>query len=214
MKLRKFFSLATLVIAAASSFVAAAQGTVANAFKNAPASIIPLLSTDARLDMIDYFTSNMSTPSNNTQGGKSRIDALSPESMHVILTPASELQIVALPAGADSLIAIISTVNTPAPDSKISVYSADWRQNLTAKTFAEPDIRQWLTDEGKRHADEVEMQLPFMLVSYIYDPATATLTMTNNSESFLAREVYETISAYLRPTLAYRWNGKKFEPVR
>ncbi|MDE6039737.1 MAG: DUF3256 family protein, partial [Paramuribaculum sp.] len=42
----------------------------------------------------------------------------------------------------------------------------------------------------------------------------ATLTMTNNSESFLAREVYETISAYLRPTLVYRWNGKKFEPVR
>ncbi len=193
---------------------AAAQGTVANAFKNAPANIIPLLSTDARLDMIDYFTSNMSTPSNNEQGGKSRIDAMSNESMHIILTPASELQIVALPAGADTLIAVISTVSTPAPDSKMTIYSSDWRQNLTAKSFSQPDVKEWLTDEGKRHADEVEMQLPFMLVSYAYDPANRTLTMTNNSESFLAREIYDMIRPYLRETLIYRWNGKKFEAAK
>ena len=193
---------------------AAAQGTVANAFKNAPSNVIPLLSTDARLDMIDYFTSNMSTPSKNEQGGKSRIDAMSNESMHIILTPASQLQIVALPAGADSLIAVISTVITPAPDSKMTVYSGDWQRNLTAKTFAQPDLKEWLTNEGKNHADEVEIQLPFMLVSYAYDPESKTLTMTNNSESFLAREVYDMIRPYLRESLTYRWNGKKFEAVR
>lgn len=187
---------------------------MANAFKNAPSTIIPLLSTDTRLDMIDYFTSNMSTPSKNQWGGKSVIDAMTPESMHIVLTPASELQIIALPAGADSLIAVISTVSTPAPDSKMTVYSSDWRQNLTAKTFTAPDIKDWLTDEGRRNSDMVEMHLPFMLVSYVYEPASKMLTLTNNSQSFLAQEVYEMLQPYLRETLTYHWNGKKFEAVK
>ena len=51
---------------------------------------------------------------------------------------------------------------------------------------------------------------PFMLSSYFYDPATRTLTLTNNLGKFMDPDLYETISPSLLPTLTYTWSGKKF----
>ena len=56
--------------------------------------------------------------------------------------------------------------------------------------------------------------MPFLLISYDYDPATRTLTMTNNTGTFLSEEVYEIVKPYLLENLRYRWNGKKFEAVK
>ncbi len=55
------------------------------------------------------------------------------------------------------------------------------------------------------------MQVPFMLVSYKYDPASGQLVLTNNISKFLDKEVYESISPYLVQQLVYTWNGGKFE---
>ena len=73
-----------------------------------------------------------------------------------------------------------------------------------------PGWKEWLTPEGKAHQDEVEMQVPFMLVSYKYDPASKNLVLTNNLSKFLDKELYESISSYLMPQLVYAWNGTKF----
>ena len=59
-------------------------------------------------------------------------------------------------------------------------------------------------------AGEVEGLVPFLLVSYSYDPASATLTMTNNTGAFLSADVYELVSPCLKETVTYRWDGKKF----
>ena len=42
------------------------------------------------------------------------------------------------------------------------------------------------------------------------DPATSELTLTNNLARFLDKDVYSMIESYLRPSLTYSWNGKKF----
>ncbi len=76
--------------------------------------------------------------------------------------------------------------------------------------FTKPGWKEWLTDAGRDNKEEVTMQVPFMLASYRIDPATSELTLTNNLARFLDKDVYSMIESYLRPSLTYSWNGKKF----
>lgn len=208
------FAATLLAVVLSSQAVQAAEPAVVDAFASAPASVIPLLPHATRLDMLDYFNSGMTTPSNNLMNGKSRITQLTDRYINIDLTPASTLQLVVLPAANKEYTAVISTIATPSPDSRMTIYSSDWQQTLTDKLFRTPQLKDWLTPEGKKKADEIEMLLPFMLVSYTYDPTTQKLTLTNNSSSFLAREVYEDIKPYLVDSISYIWNGKKFETVK
>ncbi len=52
--------------------------------------------------------------------------------------------------------------------------------------------------------------MPFLLISYSYDPSTQLLTLTNNTRRFLTDDVYDMVSADLLTALTYRWDGKKF----
>lgn len=193
---------------------AAAQITATQAFTTAPRKVLPLLNENTRLDMIDYFNSNMTNTSENTYGGRSRITSLSPEQITASLTDASTCQVAVLPDGKDGLIAFITTVASPAPDSRMSVYSSDWSRDVTGSVFRKPKLADWLTADGKKHQAEVEMTIPFLLISYTYDPATRTLTLTNNARQFLGDDVYQTVSSYISPSLQYKFNGSRFEPVK
>lgn len=212
--LRNILLAVTAAAALAVAPCAQAQLTAAGAFTKAPRQVFPMLDNNARLDMVDYFNSGMTTPSTNALKGKSRITALAPLSMTISMTEASDYQLALLPAGSDTIIAVITTVATPAPDSKMALYTKDWTANVTAKRFNKPLLRDWLTPEGRNNSDDVESLVPFLLISYSYDPDTATLTLTNNTGSFLSEEIYETVQPYLLSSLSYRWDGKKFAPVK
>lgn len=212
--LRNILLAVTAAAAVAVAPCAQAQLTATGAFTKAPRQVFPMLDNNARLDMVDYFNSGMTTPSTNALKGKSRITALAPLSMTISMTEASDYQLALLPAGSDTIIAVITTVATPAPDSKMALYSKDWTANVTAKTFNKPLLRDWLTADGRKNSDDVESLVPFLLISYSYDPGTAILTLTNNTGSFLSEEIYETVRPYLFSELTYRWDGKKFAPVK
>ncbi len=200
--------VAALIAGAVASF---GQLTAKQVFAEAPQSVFPLLDHDTKLDMIDYFESGMSTASKNAMEGKSRITAMSPEKLGIAMSEASEYELCLLPrVSGDTVVALISTVATPAPDSRMTVYTGDWGSNITSQVFSKPALSEWLTEEGQARAGEVEGLVPFLLVSYSYDPASATLTMKNNTGAFLSADVYELVSPCLKETVTYRWDGKKF----
>ncbi|MCM1517220.1 MAG: DUF3256 family protein [Pseudoflavonifractor sp.] len=191
---------------------ASAQLTASRAFATAPASQFPLLDNTTRLDMIDYFNSGSSTASTNQLRGSSRITALSPESLTFKMTDASTYQIAVLPAGKDSLITVIETVAMPARDSRMSFYGRDWTP-ARAVLFTAPSLRDWLTEAGRAQADMIEAMVPFLIVSYEYDPSTRVLTLTNNLSSFISPDDLS-VSEYFHPVLQFRWDGKRMSPLR
>ena len=148
----------------ASFAMAYPQLTATEAFSSAPASVLPLIDYITRLDMIDYYNSGSATASKNVMQGQSRITALSPMSVSVSVTSGSECQIALLPMRGDTAIVCIETVMTPTPDSRVSVYDRDWKP-FSGSSFAMPAVSAWLTPEGKKQADVVESQVPFMLAS-------------------------------------------------
>lgn len=205
--LRNLIAAALLIL---SAIPAPAQLTAAKAFTTMPGKLMPLLDRSTRLDMIDYFNSGSSTPSKNSMAGQSSIRELTPQSVVVQISPASSCEIALLPAGSDTLIAVINTVATPAPDSKLHVYSSDWSRDLTAQVFTAPELSDWLTSDGRKNISTVETMVPFMLSGGKYDPATNSYELTNNVSQFLTEEVYKPLSGYFQPKLVYKWNGKRF----
>lgn len=212
MKLSRFFAVAFMLLLGAGG--AFAQLTASRAFAEAPQSVFPLLDHNTRLDMIDYFNSGMTTASKNNMDGKSRITALTPNKVEISMTDASSYELALLPtANGDSVIALITTVATPAPDSQMAIFSKDWSKNITNGIFPKPVLADWLTDEGKDNIGEVEGIVPFMLVSYSYNPDNQQLEVINNTAKFMSPELYELVAPSLKKSMVFRWNGKKFVPA-
>jgi hypothetical protein len=185
------------------------QLTASKLFASAPASVMPLLARNTRLDMIDYFSVGSSTASKNAMQGQSRITALTPMSLSAVVTGSSECQLALLPMRSDTALVYIETVRTPAPDSRVKVYDRNWKP-LAAATFTQPELSAWLTKEGKKNAGMVAGLVPFMLASAEYSPETATLTLTNRLAEFLSDDVYKSIEPYLLTELVYRWDSSRF----
>lgn len=200
--------IVALLLMACSVSVSAKKAV--EAFVNAPRQIFPLLDRNTRLDMVDYFVSGSDKQSKNALDGGSSLTSLTDGDLTIRMTESSNVQVAILPAPADSLVAVITTVLTPTPDSKIAIYSSDWSQNLTSKCFSAPEVKDWLNDEGRKNRDEVEALVPFLLVSYSYNPELSQLTLTNNTHEFLSEDIYAIVEPYLHKTLIYNWNGKRF----
>lgn len=209
---RLFSSIATFT--AGSMAVLFAQLTAGQAFTSAPGSVFPLLDSNTRLDMVDYYNSGLSTSSTNSLSGQSVITSMSDKELSAKMTDASTMQVIILDNGSEPVIGLISTVATPGLDSKISFFDSKWNPLPADRFFSVPSLKLWLSDEGKDNEAEVTMQVPFMLASYVFDPATGTLTATNNLSTFLDSDIYSIIGPYLRDKLVYTWNGKKFAPVK
>ncbi len=207
---RNIFAAGVLMLAGTVNVSAELNAT--QAFTDAPDRIIPLLNRSTRLDMLDYFNSGSQHASKNAMNGQSKITELTPGHLVVSLTPASSCEIAVIPAGNDTLIAMVNTVDTPAPDSKLKIYTSDWSQDITDKVFTAPELTDWLTDEGRKNIGEIETMIPFMLSSGSFSEDGLTYRLTNNISQFLTPEVYNPISSYFKPALTYKWNGKRLTP--
>ena len=198
--LTALFLLATLTVTA--------QKTAADAFTTAPTGSGPVLGPNTRVDRVDYYNSGLATPSANRLQGRSAITSLTPATITVKITDSSSAQIALLPAGRDTIFAVISTVATPGLDSTIKFYDSNWAPLPTDRHFTAPGWNDWMTPG--HDITEITAHTPFMLASYFIDTDAGTLTATNNLATFLDEDTYKTLSPALRPTLTYKWNGKRF----
>ena len=199
--------LITLSFLAVAAMAAMAQLTARTAFAEAPSSVFPLLDKLTRLDMIDYFEAGSKVESVNALEGASAVTSLSDESLTVHLTDASDVQLFVVPtAKSDTVVGVITTVATPGHDSSLALYSGRWKR--LDGLFTAPKLADWLTDP--RRSAEVEIVVPFILTSYVYNPADKTLTLTNNLKGFLSDDIYSMVDGLVRPLLVYRWDGNRF----
>lgn len=203
----KRISIAVMLAVAAASG-AAAQTTAGDMLVNAPASVMPLLPRNTRLDMIDYFKSSLPNASANLMQGKSRVTALTPDNVELEMSSASTYQLALLPAGKDTVAVLIETVATPVRDSAVRFFSKGWNP-VARDCFDAPVLADWLSAEGKRRRNEVESAVPFIMASYHYDPATRRLTVTNNMSEYFTADDYAPIEPLLKKQLIYTWNGKR-----
>lgn len=209
MKIRSIILLAFACIAACCN----AQGlTAAKCLGEAPAEVIPLLDKNTRLDMIDYFLAGQSKPSTNSLAGSSSIVEMNDTSVIFNLTDSIRAQMFVLnPSSPSPVIGLITTFPIPLADSSVEFYNSRW-QKLPG-LLPEARLTDWLTAEGKGKRAKVEEELPFILASYSFDPATLTLTATNNTSTYYTPDDTPEALSLLKPQIVYSWDGKRFKPA-
>lgn len=224
MKIIKHVKLLSAAMLAAVTFVSvpdmsAATTNPATLFINAPQSRFPFLPKMKRMDMVDYYNSGVSRPSDNLLGGKSRVLELTPEQIKVELVEGgmSTTSLSVVPAGKnDTIIVVVSNVLTPAPDGMISFYTTDWKE-LKGKQplFEQPTFDDWLVKGiNSSVRNDIRNAVPFIMAQYSFDPTTGILTLTQTADQYLPRADYDLARDHLLKQLRYKWNGKKMEKLK
>ena len=184
--------------------------TASEAFVELPISVLDLIDKSRRMDMLDYYRSGSATPSAAIIGGTARITEEKPMSIKLTVGQ-TDFQLALLYDGKNTIIALIETVASTVPDSHITFYDRNWNELPKQKgLFKSPALKDWLTEDGKRERAYIEEVVPFIMARYDYDPDSKVLTISNTMENYYTPEDWKDISAKLKASIAYRWNGKQF----
>jgi len=100
--------------------------TMKQIFQTLPDSILPSLSKNDRLDLIDLYENKMQNEVNNQLRGKSRMTVLTENLTKIQLSELAEVQLCKLPTPDSYLICMIHSVKADAWDSNTRFYNPDW----------------------------------------------------------------------------------------
>lgn len=205
MKLVRIIAIAVLAACAVGTYAR----TAADFFVDAPHEVVPVLARNTRLDMLDYFRAGLQTSSANSLDGKSRVIAESPEAVTVQLSRDASMQIAVLPAGRDTVLAVIRTVLTPLADSNITFYDARTWEPLRRQPPM-PGAVEFLAPGKSLKGAAVP---PFLFVRAEYRPEDNTFRFTNTTEGFYVSGDRPDGLALLRPVINMKYTPRKFVEV-
>lgn len=195
--------LALVALLAAAIFPAQAR-TAADFLVELPTEECVLLEPGMRLDMIDYFQAGQSTPVRNVLGEPSRILSATPERVVVEISENSTLEVAVIPAGRDTVVAVVKTVKVPMADSRIAFFRPDtWTKTIGPMPG--------LSDFASSRSDAAEAQaIPMAFVSATYDPDSGQFVFSNNTAAYYHSTEIPPVLARLTPELKLKWNGRKW----
>ncbi len=196
-----------LIMLAMSGLSAFSQTKAKDVFAAAPDSIFPLLTTNNRLDCIDLIENNMKATVKNKLEQKAEMTALTDSYLQI---KPSERSVVEIKMLNDSVFCLINTCLGPAPDSRISFFTHDWKPYKT--TFPMPhatDFWASVPDSLARDASFAQRSLEdLLLIQISADKENTELTLTIQTSELSGKEK-EIAQKYVKP-LRYKWNGKDF----
>lgn len=190
--------------------------TIADFFASEPGNIFPLLTRTNRLDMVDYYNSGQMVAIGNNLAGDSKLLELDSAYLKVQTSSSRMVEMLMRTVGKDTVIAVIETVITPVPDSRLSQWNSHWQRYISNRLFAMPDIDDFIVGKMSKElrADlQDAMIFPLIRLSFTGEKHD-TIEATHGLEQFLAPSEYKRFASYLKPSLKYRFNGLKIKPAK
>lgn len=209
MKLSRFIVSVAAAMALLAGFAVEAR-TAADFFVSAPDEVLPLVPQSTRLDMLDYFSSGLSTTSPNATRGRARIMLNEPAKLQAELSRDSNIQIALFPAERDTVVAVIETVLTPVADSSVSFYDTSW--NLLALTMPSLKPIDFVPESLRKEASRAE--LPDVVFGRIdFNPETGYLTVNNTTAVYYAEQDRPDGLALMSTSIQYALRGNRLRKV-
>ncbi len=184
-----------------SGALAAGARTMTDFFVDMPDSLMPMLSQNARKDLIDFYRSGMKPILPNEWSANSQLtkvdDALlelSEDSHGDVSTTMTLLSL----KGRDTVICMVRTIKCPQPDSEIFFYSTSWKQLATQQYITLP------TEKETQPAAENSL-VDYTHMSLARSGATISLDVTVDAGDGIVDA-----SADKKKAFRYEWNGSKF----
>ncbi len=205
---------AALVVTAAAAALCLVAGDAADVLCRMPKSLMPLLSVNDRLDMVDYYRYGSDRPRPDIFGTNWHITALNDATVTIATTDSvapAAIQLGVIPAGRDTVVAVITTVALPARDSRVALYRlSDWSE---IKGAPAPTYSQWLLPEAA-DIDNLDTTLPFVTAVAELDSTASTIVWHPTAEEYLVEAEYNAVAPALRPSITYTASRGKFKLVK
>lgn len=178
---------------------------------------LDMLSPSSRLDMIDYYDAGMRRPIINSFDGISTLDSLTNDYAFITPSTVSSFAIKILPYKKnESVVMTLYTVGADgqAPDTDIRFYDINLKELPRDRFFREPDIKNYLNLTGvdKKEKKSIENTITFPTFEFSISPNDDNqLSSRLSVGEYLPEEDYKYISPYIKESVIYIWNGKRFE---
>lgn len=202
---KTLFGLLTLLLCFA---VEAQSKTARELWIAMPDSILPLLTSQQRADMVDADNLRLRVETTNVLGGKSQVDTLQADFLSARLSMASSLQLGVLPThDGDSVVCLVHTYNGPKSESVVKLYSQSW-QELQTLTFRRDDFTQRPDTMSADRYEELLQTLDPYFFSAELSVVDASITVTPHAVALGADEEKAVEAVFLQRK--YNWDGRKF----
>lgn len=192
--------------------------TAGDVFVNLPLKTLDILKKSTRLDMLDYYAADSIYKAVNGMEGISELVKVTPKFLDVRITPVTTMQIgVFEKSGKKSPVAIVAyTIESErqAADTDITFLDRDMNELPREKYLEYPDIIDFFNVHEKSDKEMIEDLVPFPTIKFTMNPVNKDLTAVLTVGEFMGRENYDKIKPLMKPSLLFRWNGKKYEPVK
>lgn len=182
--------------------------------RNIPDSIMPLLTSNDRLDFIDYLDSNMKAEVTNKLGGKSEMTTISNDYAHIRMTANSDMALKLLPFEGDTIICIIHTYSSAASDSRLKFYTKQWQQLPSREFFTPPLVNDFIIPtDTLTETERANMlnKLDVTLVKAEFAKESTNLHLTLTTPTYMSEEDRKAATPHIKTTIIRKWNGKRFE---
>lgn len=212
--MKKIFIIATLLIA--TLLHVDAQSPMRDLWIQMPDSVVAYLDVNSRTEMADFYEMKVKTGSKNLLEGKSAIDSLTSDYIHVTLNSSTTLQIKKLQTESSFVICLIKTFTAPEPESEVSFFSSSWKPlkdtfGLPVTNDASSLIKQFTTRPDTISQERYE-ELASML-----DPVMISAEMSVNeqvvtfslSHPLIEKSEILNINAIFKQR-KFKWNGQTF----
>lgn len=214
LEMKKIFIIATLLIA--TLLHVDAQSPMRDLWIQMPDSVVAYLDVNSRTEMADFYEMKVKTGSKNLLEGKSAIDSLTNDYIHVTLNSSTTLQIKKLQTESSFVICLIKTFTAPEPESEVSFFSSSWKP--LKNTFGLPvtNDASSLIEQFTTRPDTISQERYEELASML-DPVMISAEMSVNeqvvtfslSHPLIEKSEILNINAIFKQR-KFKWNGQTF----
>lgn len=188
---------------------------MAGVFTAMPDQYIPQLEHAWRKDLVDLYNSEKEARLKNTMNGFSILQKLTNDYLLLQTTERSTVEMKLLPLVNNTyVVCMISTVNGPAPDSRVEFFTTNWEPLAASDLFTQP-TSDWYIKPGIDKEDEAYQEvvsyLDMDLVQYRLSPDNQTLTAIYTTPQYLNQETRKKIAPYLSEPRVYTWEKYHFQ---
>ena len=205
-----------LIISLAFAALSSKAQIFSTIFADMPKDVVPLLSRNNRLDMVDFFNSKMLAEVDNTMKGKSTLLELTDNYIKVKLNDKALLEMMLLPrtGSNDTIVCIVNTISAQASESEVDFYDLKWSKISREKVLRFPDNDAFWKKMDKNKLEKAKKELGNTYIEAHLDGKDKTLrfglsmaTLENNQTE---ADNKDSISSCVFKTVVYKWTGKRF----
>ncbi|MDR1258859.1 MAG: DUF3256 family protein [Tannerellaceae bacterium] len=184
-------------------------------FADMPDSYLPQLEAAWRKDLADLYITGKEARLQNTMEGYSKLLKLTDDYLQLQVTTRSAVELKRLPLINNTyIICMVTTVEGPATDSRVSFYTTEWQPLESSGLFTPVDAGWFISESADVDSDafkDVAARFDMDLITYHLSPDALTLTASYTTPMYLNGQERKNALAFLKDhDKVYTWDKSAF----